>query len=51
MLPDDGQSRDDESGHMRRDRTEEWSRVGLDKIRDGSRAGQDERGLVGGSAE
>jgi hypothetical protein len=34
MLPDDVQSRDDESGHMRRARTEEWSQIGLDKIRD-----------------
>jgi hypothetical protein len=36
---------------MRRARTEEWSQIGLEKIRDGSRAEQDKRGLVGGSAE
>jgi hypothetical protein len=48
-LPDDVRSRDDESSHMRRARTEEWSQIGLDKIRDGSRAEQDKRGLVGGS--
>jgi hypothetical protein len=48
-LPDDVGSRDDESGHMRRARTVEWSQIGPDATGHGSQAEQDKRGLVGGS--
>jgi hypothetical protein len=49
MPPDDVQSRDNESGHMRRARTVEWSQIRPDATGHGSQAEQDKRGLVGGS--